>query len=262
MRASTRFNPHPAWWPGATRRRPASARRRWPSFNPHPAWWPGATKGRVADRRRVCVSILTRRGGRVRRDGAHRGQRRGDVSILTRRGGRVRPCVRRLLRASQWCFNPHPAWWPGATRTAWRAPLLGQRRFNPHPAWWPGATDAHTSLLTSGECFNPHPAWWPGATSTWGPRIRPTRGFNPHPAWWPGATATMVVKVAVDVVFQSSPGVVAGCDGRHLDVGQQHRAVSILTRRGGRVRLAPASGRCRGATRFNPHPAWWPGATW
>ncbi len=136
------FNPHPARWPGATPR-PAGPRRfSRPGFNPHPARWPGATSPDLHGPRPRPVSILTRLGGRVRPQGLPRSARtscpvsiltrlggrvrrldedglcyQDEVSILTRLGGRVRrKCARAPHHTPRWCFNPHPARWPGATR--------------------------------------------------------------------------------------------------------------------------------------------------
>ena len=120
---------------------------------------------------------------------------------------------RRSSRSSprgRWCFNPHPALSPDATRIIAQASydnavsilIRPSRRmqpanwwnpctrtgFNPHPALSPDAT----GLLNSYRCcptgFNPHPALSPDATPylwRWVPRYG---CFNPHPALSPDAT--------------------------------------------------------------------------
>ena len=109
------------------------------------------------------------------------------VSILTRLGGRVRRKAKLGMRPSSGCFNPHPAWRPGATRIA-----------------------------------------APGGTQR--------RSFNPHPAWRPGATVTGIIVDREGQMFQSSPGLEAGCDAEEDDPLGRKLGVSILTRLGGRVR--------------------------
>ena len=129
--------------------------------------------------------------------------------------------------------------------------------FNPRPAFWPGATFSRESEPSSRSCFNPRPAFWPGATLRRGETgasvsvsilARPfgrayiityptqaswTVGFNPRPAFWPGATflfRRMGQSRSVSILarpfgralrprraqpgqgsrFQSSPGLLAG----------------------------------------------------
>ena len=113
------------------------------SFNPHPAFWPGATSARLCRLcRSVPVSILTRPEGRVQR--ADRGAlapRSMKVSILTRPEGRVQPVYPQ--HAQRWVllgFNPHPAFWPGATWSSEPGSTASSSCFNPHPARRPGAT--------------------------------------------------------------------------------------------------------------------------
>ena len=186
---------------------------------------------------------------------------RGNVSILTRRGGRVRPSARSRSPRPRWCFNPHPAWWPGATAER-RHRHVHHVEFQSSPGVVAGCDDCTSALCfeassfqsspgvvagcdmswrvciaTHTTCFNPHPAWWPGATTRW------SRGYVPHwmfqssPGVVAGCDAWLMPAFAASPLFQSSPGVVAGCD---------RRATSHT----------PGS-----AARFNPHPAWWPGAT-
>ena len=66
-------------------------------------------------------------------------------------------------------------------------------------------------------------------------------GFNPHPARGPGAAGHDVLfLVDLHERFQSSPGPGAGCCRSQVSPAPQPRAVSILTRPGGRV--LPPSG--------------------
>ena len=59
--------------------------------------------------------------------------------------------------------------------------------------------------------FNPHPALRPGVTEFPGARIIVRWGFNPHPALRPGVTFSVSSRGPVGV-FQSPPGLTAGCD--------------------------------------------------
>ena len=210
------------------------------------------------------VSILTRPEGRVQRPPAasreptHRrfqsspGQKAGcnasdslvvigvigHVSILTRPEGRVQPYLRLPRRVARYCFNPHPARRPGATRASRSCrnstgvsiltrpegrvqpliraarPVRSCTRFNPHPARRPGATLPRWILRTApSQCFNPHPARRPGATAL-SPRARcrkravsiltrPEGRVQPQQAPRRGRYGNW---------FQSSPGQKAGCN--------------------------------------------------
>ena len=133
------------------------------------------------------------------------------VSILTRPSGRVQLANPWLWAVADWCFNPHPAFWPGATADS-DTITVTINGFNPHPAFWPGATANCAAFPPSRSTgFNPHPAFWPGATRSAPMRSWPRSSFNPHPAFWPGATTADAIRV-------SAP-----------------EPVSILTRPSGRV---------------------------
>ena len=135
------------------------------------------------------------------------------VSILTRPEGRVQPggvgCGPHYC-----CFNPHPAFWPGATLLPFWDASDGQNEFQSSPGQKAGCNviDARLASLchylfqsSPGQkagcnldfglshkiivpCFNPHPARRPGATVPGGRMCRWLAGFNPHPARRPGAT--------------------------------------------------------------------------
>ena len=86
-------------------------------FNPHPAFWPDATNQVGFNEDGTSVSILIRPEGRMQRDeGCLCGDCGYDVSILIRPSGRMQRSRRWCRRARYSCFNPHPAFWPDATR--------------------------------------------------------------------------------------------------------------------------------------------------
>ena len=108
--------------------------------------------------------------------------------------------------------------------------------------------------------FNPHPAFWPDATSVPRPRPRMVRCFNPHPARRPDATSGSVPVISAMSLFQSSSGLLAGCNLGGVDIKHQRLVVSILIRPEGRMQLvATAVGNKESC--FNPHPARRPDAT-
>ena len=235
------------------------------------------------------VSILTRPGGRVLRTCA-----RPATSICSgfnphpaRGPGAASMPIRNGVPTFEG-FNPHPARGPGAALAFARPSRLPPSGFNPHPARGPGAAPVHRGATTSrSHRFNPHPARGPGAaTRTVTSRRCGCLSFNPHPARGLGAADDVVGEALGKLLFQSSPGPGAGCclEGRgRLDSAP--RSVSILTRPGGRVLLAPymrpatspaefqsspgpGAGCCPHTPppcsscrpRFNPHPARGPGA--
>jgi hypothetical protein len=61
--------------------------------------------------------------------------------------------------------------------------------------------------------------------------------------------------------FQSSPGAMAGCNAAEQQEEEERLAVSILTRRDGRVQQLMLCKYHKLLPCFNPHPARWPGAT-
>ena len=135
-------------------------------------------------------------------------------------------------------------------------------------------------------CFNPHPAFGPGATSAGvlhlthtkavsiltrpsgrvllhlhGGSTRADCGFNPHPAFGPGATQLPPIVVWRQYWFQSSPGLRAGCY-RAMRNGRRCRCrfQSSPGLRAG-CYLRAVQGTDDDPNRFNPHPAFGPGAT-
>ncbi len=63
--------------------------------------------------------------------------------------------------------------------------------------------------------------------------------FNPHPAFWPDATCHLSHLSRGYVWFQSSPGLLAGCNSHLPVVGGHVDHVSILTRPSGRMQHQP-----------------------
>ena len=162
---------------------------------------------------RRAVSILTRRGGRVRRGRRLRDQRDVHVSILTRRGGRVRPGGASLPHFIHSLFQSSPGVVAGCDRGdvggavgADDVSILTRR----------GGRVRRARLSLDGQgrvAFQSSPGVVAGCDRCRGSGPPSWASFNPHPAWWPGATYRWIERqVAGELVFQSSPGVVAGCD--------------------------------------------------
>ena len=86
-------------------------------FNPHPAFRPGATQWDEDLASILEVSILTRPFDRVQRKPSAPNRGANYVSILTRPFDRVQLAAA-LRRGAPLCFNPHPAFRPGATANA------------------------------------------------------------------------------------------------------------------------------------------------
>ena len=185
---------------------------------------------------------------------------RTSVSILTRRGGRVRPLAEPRTRDSHQCFNPHPAWWPGATR---------RRAHRPHEAALfqssPGVVAGCDLLSRRGAIVTGHVS----ILTRRGGRVRRYL-HRAHLAPRPVSILTRRggrVRHVDGVVYRRAGyvSILTRRGGRvrpnNFDVVVGPGAVSILTRRGGRVRRDGAVDRRGARARFNPHPAWWPGAT-
>ena len=116
------FNPHPAFWPDATRTGSGtSLAYEARSFNPHPAFWPDATRAIVPDSREAASRFQSSSGllaGCNGGKGLHAyGAMVSLVSILIRPSGRMQRFSVSLYRCAvdAACFNPHPAFWPDAT---------------------------------------------------------------------------------------------------------------------------------------------------
>ena len=206
-------------------------------FNPHPAFWPGATDGYANIAVRIMVSILTRPEGRVQRSLAVDGSLLVNVSILIRPSGRVQHAKRagRLLNGYVSILTrPEGRVQPMRTSTA----SISAWRFQSSPGQKAGCNLATKSRLTLVSGFNPHPARRPGATVLRvGSLPTGTTCFNPHPARRPGATDDVVVDHPA-FQFQSSPGQKAGCNLAGDRPSAYALLVSILTRPEGRVQPA------------------------
>ena len=160
------------------------------------------------------------------------------VSILARPFGRALPV--QPIKASMVVtkFQSSPGLLAGRYRPSqpdWTWPPC----FNPRPAFWPGATCPTLTARPSACGFNPRPAFWPGATAGRASKTTRRSGFNPRPAFWPGATLCAVRAIVSGVWFQSSPGLLAGRDGGG-QAGPVHVVhVSILARPFGRALRDP-----------------------
>ena len=223
----------------------------------------------------------------------------GVVSILIRPSGRMQPALRSTTSVTRpaSCFNPHPAFWPDATRALGVYSMAKTHCFNPHPAFWPDATRRRVlpMLPVRVSSFNPHPAFWPDATLVSTRRsggvVRPLVSILIRPSGRMQPCIKAHGLYPHCTTFQSSSGLLAGCNACYLR-GPGRRApaaVSILIRPEGRMQpmkycmVMPAapvsafqssSGLLAGCNseahaksgeaishRFNPHPAFWPDAT-
>ena len=215
----------------------AAVRPFWQRFNPHPAGKPGATTVLATGERgaKISVSILTRRGSRVRLSAPRIAPRALDVSILTRRGSRVRPRGRGSRCRCRRSFNPHPAGKPGATSPSSQShspesavSILTRRGSRVRPG-------LESCGCAASRRFNPHPAGKPGATRLRRQRGQRCRCFNPHPAGKPGATGRALLANPATVVSILTRRGSRVRLHRYQHAVDRHR-VSILTRRGSRVR--------------------------
>ena len=214
-----------------------------PCFNPHPARGPGAA--------------------------APTSMSASSASVFQSSPGPGAGCCRRLERpprAHTARFNPHPARGPGAAGEQ-RGVVRARQPFQSSPGPGAGCCRNRVSVTaTLPSVFQSSPG--PGAGCCRGRACRrgrprsvsiltrpggrvlphPSRssaasrhGFNPHPARGPGAAGHDVLfLVDLHERFQSSPGPGAGCCRLANLQPRPHRlarAVSILTRPGGRVLL-------------------------
>ena len=224
-------------------------------FNPRPAFWPGATTAADRRRRSRVVSILARPFGRallLHASPMHvwslfqssPGLLAGRYNQVDVVGGAAASfqsspglLAGRTLKwprswASRSCFNPRPAFWPGAT---WPTPLRSARQswFQSSPGLLAGRTSRPPQVGLVGTVsilarpfgralrflwrqlarycsFNPRPAFWPGATPRAGTRslaggtvsilARPFGRALPSTGACSGRSSS----------FQSSPGLLAG----------------------------------------------------
>ncbi|MDK2817235.1 MAG: hypothetical protein PWR22_1864 [Moorella sp. (in: firmicutes)] len=227
------FNPHPAWKPGATQSQGAtqstaqvsiltrhgSRVQRFPTA--------GCTHMRP-------VSILTRHGSRVQpfrgphwalatRFQSSPGMEAGCnkqflahkieknlVSILTRHGSRVQHSRTGKPAKTTISFNPHPAWKPGATLNGLRL-VAGKISFQSSPGMEAGCNNCFRWPTVQICCFNPHPAWKPGATAALDSRsaLGLVSILTRH------GSRVQLDRIAdrnIEKLFQSSPGMEAGCN--------------------------------------------------
>ena len=209
-------------------------------FNPHPAFWPGATR----DRAGPSAPTAMFQSSPGQKAGCNHPHRRHLQPVRSRFNpprpeGRVqhRPSVR-WAGTARACFNPHPAFWPGATAKQSASSARRSRRFNPHPARRPGATSPQLLGAGCSQCFNPHPAFWPGATLVkciqpsiylfqfqsspgllagcngilqWTQKLSISM-FQSSPGQKAGCNRDMLKVMSSSVLFQSSPGLLAGCN--------------------------------------------------
>ena len=208
----------------------------------------------------VSVSILARHGSRAQLVAYYLKEKLDNVSILARHGSRAQ-----LPAAAAWgrtagCFNPRPAWEPGAT-PAPLGRLSRYRCFNPRPAWEPGATQLlqRSPLVAPG--FNPRPAWEPGATNMDLRRRSPTSVsiLARHGSRAQRLTSTFI---SILSLFQSSPGMGAGRNCRRLRPNWPPSRFQSSPGMGAGRNPPPGTGHNRHTAGFNPRPAWEPGATY
>ncbi len=280
---ATRFNPHPARWPGATPRyeqtqiallvsiltrrdgrvqlgvavgaAPDDKR-----FNPHPARWPGATGAPPAPKSsqfEFQSSPGAMAGCNLGCEGMHL-----SADAFQSSPGAMAGCnlVVTLAVAGNARFQSSPGAMAGCNARRHAAPACF-KRFQSSPGAMAGCNFVLSNLTRNrSQSFNPHPARWPGATVPAGNSLSNHVCFNPHPARWPGATPRNRIIQLDFLRFQSSPGAMAGCNA------------TATPRPAATVCFNPHPARWPGATvaidttasyreRFNPHPARWPGAT-
>ena len=108
------------------------------------------------------------------------------VSILIRPKGRMQPLLATTSAGPPYCFNPHPAQGPDATRAP-SSMRVGIGCFNPHPALGPDAT-LHAEGVGDGFSVSI--------------LIRPKGRMQPH--------STPCYRSSI--LFQSSSGPRAGCN--------------------------------------------------
>ena|GEM_PF-1767866 len=92
--------------------------------------------------------------------------------------------------------------------------------------------------------------------------LRNALEFQSSPGMEAGCDEAISTFVLEPYLFQSSPGMEAGCNTVSAICMKVSSQVSILTRHGSRVQRMSTPLRQGRTRRFNPHPAWKPGATW
>ena len=157
------------------------------------------------------------------------------VSILTRPGGRVQLRSQFVRRCRQHSFNPHPSRRTGATDI--RCTQLNSiRGFNPHPSRRTGATiDIHRFNQRGGE-FQSSPVPEDGCNCARLSLLTTEQHqFQSSPVPEDGCNMYRSRDSRGTLEFQSSPVPEDGCNRVHIGACLVCRAVSILTRPGGRV---------------------------
>ena len=236
-------------------------------------------------RRRDCVSILTRPEGRVLRSVAQRTPPLATVSILTRPEGRVLPVCKappnplqkvsiltrpegRVLRRPR---RTKASLMPVSILTRPEGRVLRALGDCTDPADWFQSSPGPKAGCYTGDadCIHEYElvsiltrpegrvllAVAPYNTGTYG-------RFQSSPGPKAGCYLVCLRRPDCGRRFQSSPGPKAGCYRRSSARTAWPSLVSILTRPEGRV-LPPAGRPAPPPTsRFNPHPARRPGATW
>ena len=197
-------------------------------FNPHPAFWPDATAATAS-----TVSIL------IRPATGYRASLFQSSSGLLAGCNRARPRQMNHGTAAMWArgFNPHPAFWPDATAVV--VVLLDLDNavsilIRPSGRMQPKPTPLGTSLWS---VFQSSSGLLAGCNrSVCSPVYRLSDRFNPHPAFWPDATPLAAAVLSASsvsilirpsgrmqlaviggqliphIVFQSSSGLLAGCN--------------------------------------------------
>ena len=132
------------------------------------------------------------------------------------------------------CFNPRPAFWPGATVLMEAIGTVLQ--FQSSPGLLAGRDSAGRHAVTRGRhCFNPRPAFWPGATINWGvfrPIFLVSILARPFGRALPGDLHS---RRRAHGRFQSSPGLLAGATRAGAGGRGGAITVSILARPFGRA---------------------------
>ncbi len=237
---------------------------------------------------RAGVSILTRLGGRVR---PHNGTDSRQIEYAFQSSpGSVAGCDTPSppsAPARTSCFNPHPARWPGATLGR-SGNQPGRRRFQSSPGSVAGCDEYLRAWRERQRRFQSSPGSVAGCDAILlglfaGARemVSILTRLGGRVRLGPGTPDRRPVRVSILTRLggrvrpisllagrtpRSAVSILTRLGGRVRLYGpdmanDSDTPVSILTRLGGRVRPGPLVPRGRGSSRFNPHPARWPGAT-
>ena len=140
------------------------------------------------------------------------------------------------------------------------------RGFNPHPARRPDATrvfeaDGGVRMLVHVSILIRLEGRMQRGTPSMGTIAMLVGSFNPHPARRPDATCPSPPTVPSTPGFQSSSGLLAGCNLPVSATCSINSWVSILIQPEGRMQPARLRQLFHQLLGFNPHPAFWPDAT-